>query len=300
MISLSEYVRRIEEKQGVYDGCDDLARYIADLISKNLNKNFIVVPTEGLKFQNIFTKFILIYLEGINESIKHAQYHSDDIKNKDKVLEFSKELINWDNENNIFNFIELTVELSDDNLELDHYTIGHELNHAYEDYNYRLTHPGKSYTDYIDFTKYNKALKYTETDYFTNKPTHSLPEYVIGFIEYLSTGTETRAHVAQALMKFKDNLDKYDNFEDAIDWQKNNNKIFQLYNFLETKFHGYQKIDKLKEIMCNTYKDINNIDKNIDNDIIIRKIEKKLERFNNALKKHINIILKDYAKKNTI
>ena len=300
MIDLKDYVRMIEEGQGVYDGCEELAKYIVEIIKSNPNEDFFIISGDDLKFKNIFFKNLLIYIE--NLSVKEdAAYH---VKTKDesKVLEYCKNIVKWDIKDKIFNFIEISVDRNN----INHYDIGHELNHSYEDYEIHKNDPNKDILSYIDPEAYGRA----KTFYTKGNPMQK----VVGYIIYVSTGTELRAFTTQALIKFKENLDKYNNFDDALIWQKKNNKVFKEYIENKESFEHYIENKTYKEVIARIYKQILDTDKNIKNDKlknrnkfsnlktneIIEKLSNNLLKFEHSLTKHINIILKDYAKKFSI
>ena len=300
MIDLKDYVRMIEEGQGVYDGCEELAKYIADIINSNPNEDFFVISGDDLTFKNIFFKNLLIYVERptIEED---ATYH---IKTKDenKVLKLCKNTIKWNIKDKIFNFIELSIDYNS----INHYDIAHELNHSYEDYKIKKKDSNKSILSYIgDLEAYGKAKQY----YSIGSPMHQ----VVGYIEYVSTGTELRAFTTQALIKLRENLDKYNNFDDAIQWQSEHNEVFKKFIKMSTEFKNYLENESDRKILAKIYRNIHNTKKTATNkekyyrldtetkefntNQIIKKLENKYSEVYQALTKHINTILNDYAKK---
>lgn len=278
MIPLKEYIQINES--GFYNGCKELAKHIAKEISMHPGKSKLYFKESELKeFENIFFDTLIISIDSeIKEDIKDIGY----VINEDTAYN----AIRWDDERKIFNFIEIKIRLIN-NWTAEWDKIVHELNHGWEDYQLMLKDPTSGLIIHLDKEKYDKTRAYTESkDSF---------ERLIGYTEYVSTGIERRALVAQAMAKLSDNLDKYDTFEDALEYQKRNNEVFNTFVVHNGNFKMFKRFNRKR--LCDTYRNL--YENQYDDDKIIKILEQKLNKFEKALLKHINTLLSKYAANRT-
>lgn len=203
---MKSLIQFINESQ-IYNGGEDLAKYISKIIKDNPKENFFIINANDLTFKNIFFKHLLIYVnENINEKLIDAKYHNK--KDNSKVEQLLNKTFKWNKENKIFNYIELSIwTTSENDREIDYSDLTHELRHAWDDYQERLKYPDKDIFTSIDIEKYNISRNlYNANNRF---------EIIVGYINYVTDKFEINAFSTQAMSKLKANLDKYSNFDDA-------------------------------------------------------------------------------------
>lgn len=294
MIDLKDYIKQINEAQ-IYDGGEDLCRYICKVIKDNPSEDFIVINTKNLKFNNIFFKHLLLYInDNITEKFIEASYSFQNDKNKEKIKANIGDLFKWNNEEKVFNYIEISIwTTSKKDRDIQWGDITHEINHAWDDYQEKLKDPSRNLMSSIDIERYNIAknlVKYPIDTY----------DKVIGVIEYTSTDIESKSFSVQAMAKFKDNLDKYSNFKDALEWQFKNNEIFAGYFSLITFFNKEKQNKDFIYKICKRYRKRFIKDDNLSNNEIVDMLSTKLQKYYEVLIEDINKLLDDYAKKNAL
>lgn len=284
--SLDEYILEAQ----IYNGGEDLAKYISKLIKDKPKENFFVINSKDLDFKNIFFRYLLIYInEGINEELIDAKYH--DKKDNSKISSVLDNTFKWNNEEKIFNYIELSLwTTSEEDREIDYSDLTHELRHAWDDYQERLKNPNKNIFASIDIEKYNISRNlYNATNRF---------EVIIGYINYVTDKFEINAFSTQAMSKLKANLDKYSNFDEALKWQFENNKIFKRYALIRNWFLECKESKSLSNSLCNTYRKYYN--SKLSNEEIIKELDNKFKEYYYALVEDIDIILDEYGKGNAL
>lgn len=288
MMSLTDYIKQINE-DGIYEGCDELAKFISEII-QDKSKNVFVIDGSKLNFTNIFFKHLLIYVNcpKVEEKLLSATYHAGTINNLILVRHLYNELFRWNEDEQIFNYVEISLETTPDR-EVDYSDLVHELNHTYEDWQTRKkSDNNKTFSDYVN-QKYDVSRQMANSGQFSN--------HIVGYIEYISTGTETRAFVAQAMSKLKANLDKYSTFDEALKWQYEHNEVFKKIIEIKDLFLSSANHPIKRSPIIRAYKKIYK-DTNESDEKILKRLEHKIDKFINALTKHINSILNDYAKEN--
>lgn len=284
---------KINEAQ-IYDGGEDLAKHICKIIKDNPKEDFIVINAKDLKFKNKFFKHLLLYINDkpISEKLSGASYNIDDKYKKTK--ETLGELLRWNFEENIFNYIEIYIETSDKtDRDVDWEDLSHELNHAWDDYQKRLKDPNKNLISDVDIKEYDLCR-----DLYNRS--NNRYDIIIGYIKYVTTEFEKKSFSVQATSKIKANLDKYSNFDDALKWQFENNEVFVRFLLIYDWFKYVKNSSSMTTTLCDKYRKYFENHKDLSNSEIIEELDKMFNDYYNALVEDINSLLAEYAKTTTI
>lgn len=278
----------------LYKGGKELCEFISKIIKENPDKNFIVINAKDIKdVEPIFFKHLLIYINNevpIKEGFVGASYNiNHTYKQTKKAL---GDMLKWNIDEKIFNYVEIYIAtLSEDDRDVDWEDIAHEVNHAWDDYQKRLTDPNSYLNCDIDQEEYKQLKVYVTKG--------NLCESLIAYLKYANIDSEKKSYSVQATEKFKSNLDKYDNYDDALDWQFKNNPVFMSFLLYKNKFDTQIKKRKsLTEMLGRAYRRIYKEDVS-DNDVL-EKVENMFTEHFSAISEDINRILDAYGKKTSL
>lgn len=303
MITLVDFIKQQKQinEAFIYDGGEELCRYVCKVIEDNPTEDFIVINEKDLKgIKNVFFKHLLLYIDDpadkekeIKEAIDKAKYHYNRVKHKERVKYYEDSLLSWNIEEKRFNYIEISIKTIEGNRKLEWGDLSHEINHAWDDYQEKLKDPSRGLMSDVNIEDYDIAVNMYE---------HPGSNYdqIIGLIEYMSTAPEKKSFSVQAMAKLKDNIDKYSNFRDALEWQLKNNETFAGYVTIQKSLDGITSSKKLAELLCARCRKKFQKYKNLSDNEIIDKLKNKLLDFYNALIEDINTILDKYGKKTTL
>lgn len=301
MKSLKEYVKEFNINENLYDGCEELSKYIINIIEKT-NNNILTITKNKLLFPNIFFEELIIRINpeinkkqkikrktskkirGINESILGASYEIENTDDKNLIAN----IIKWNNETKIFNYLILNIWIDNKN-NLDYTALAHEFNHAYEDYKIRLDTDNEKTLNNFIYDYYDNARE------MLNNPKSRI-EQIVGYIEYFSSGIEIRSFSKQALLKFKEKIDKYKNFDDALEKQYEYNEIFRNFINYKEAFEFEILNDRINEI-CTAYKEVHKNDKdykNESNNKIIKRLKDHIDKSYKLLVEEIKTYFNKY------
>lgn len=294
MKSLTEYIKAYQINEArLYKGGEDLAKYICKLVKENPDKDEFIINKEDLNFPNIFFKHLFVYVnEHLNEELVAASYHTKKYSNKiDKII---GNILRWDDKEKIFNYVEISLQTtSKEDRDIDWTDISHELNHLKQDYDDKIKNPENDLFGDIDLEEYNISRKLYSTS-------NNRFELISSYIKYANVEFERESFSVQATEKFKENLDKYNNFSEALDWQIKHNKIFIRYFLIYSWFTGCKESKDLSNSLCDTYRKTYKKSKNLSNEEIIDFLTNSFEEYYKALTEDINNILDEYGKKNAL
>ena len=236
-------VRQLNEKYGVFDGCELLARMITDKILKNNNKsNFsIYVNNKWISkieisiFEDKFSNVGALYSATESEIIEQKN-------NKEKVYKFFP--------------LKLEINLARIDKQKLIVRLMHELTHAYEDYNRQI--------------KGNDSLLYLslkDGDYLNIVGTYQGLKQVISYVLYYIREYERNAFIAQMqgelttqekfynienILKFLYNTEVYKNYTKIIIYITKLNEISDIEK--QNIILNYVKV--LGNYSFNTYKQL--------------------------------------------
>lgn len=296
--------------EDVYEGCEELAKFIVEKINENINKEFFSLDKSELKFPNIFFETLYVFINPedneapVNKSKEFKKVRGrkilESVGAAYEILDTNKKnlianTIKWNNETKTLNYLILKIYIYDDEFgtAVDYKMLVHELNHAYEDFNIRFDSDGrKTLNDYI-YGYYNKARQTTRSSTPAKRS--------VGYIEYLNTGIETRSFCKQALAQFKENVHKYVNLDDAIEKQASDNDVFIDFFKWKNRFDYDKQFKSTRKDIIDGYKEIHEQDKDYlkeSDDKILKRIESHWQKFYNALIKEIKKYYKKHYEKN--
>ena len=117
----------IYENAGLYDGIEDLCRFLTNKIKSHQEKEFIINYNDDnielSKMHNIFFKKIILKCERSNKNRNEGEYELNDS-------------IDYDSDSQQFNYIKINLYLSQKHISQEVYSILlHEITHAWDDYN---------------------------------------------------------------------------------------------------------------------------------------------------------------------
>lgn len=243
----------INESLGLFNGCKSILNYIEkNLLDFCKQEKIIINSSDISSLSDKFFNKLYLTLKKTN-SDEHGEYVNgqvDDNKNNDY------ELVKWNKDKQIFNFIEIRIfYYSENNIrEL----LTHELIHAYSDYK---LHINKSSLRINEINLKNKLNKLNISSKDINETIKSIYYYLNHF--------EVNAYIGQINSCFKNK--KFDNAKSCINYLSKNSSSYINYKTLYQYINSYLFTDFCKE---------NNIDNKIKNDII--------KKINNIWKKIIN------------
>lgn len=301
MKSLKEYIKEYRLNENLYDGCEELSKYIINQI-ENTNEDILTLYKNNLSFPNIFFEELIIRINPeqkekqkikretskkirrIKENILSASYEIENTDEENLVAN----IIKWNDETKLFNYLILNIWLDDKN-NLDYTALAHEFNHAYEDYKIRLDSDNTKTLNNFIYDYYDNARE------MMNNPKSRI-ELIVSYIEYFSTGAETRSFSKQSLLKFKEKINNYENFDDALEKQYEDNEIFR--NFIKYKeaFEFELLYDRTEEI-CKAYREVHKNDKDYKDESdnkIIKRIKNHIDKSYNSLVNEIKTYFTKY------
>lgn len=231
------------ENAGLYDGIEELARFLTNKIRSHQEKDFKLIykdtDREISKFKNIFFKSITIACERCNTSDNTGRYEINDV-------------IDYDNSVDKFNYITIKCELSVSHNQNETYlTLLHELTHAWDNYNHIKKYGDKSLNDVYVNTKYDEIVKMM-------KSSDELSDFV-GVLLYFINPMEVNAFMASFASYLYDVVT--DNRIDDPHKALNIIKSSQLYKnyvcisaFVQKLYNNDTSIDKcLVKYICKEY-----------------------------------------------
>lgn len=256
------------EHAGLYDGIEDIARFLTNKIKSHQEKEFKIIykdtDRELSKFKNIFFKSIILNCE-----------RSNGYDNEGKYMVNSE--VDYNISTDKFNYILINLELSVKNNQQDVYFILlHELTHAWDNYNHikRFKEP---YTKTATGNVYNRFLKSMDDGelignilYFINPIETSA--WIASFAGYLYQNIEDNTidnpHKALEIIKKSPLYQNYINIGEYIDAIYNGTaskefiqKCCDEYNKIYRKHYT---IEKIKKELKNRYTYVmNHINSNI-------------------------------------
>ena len=173
--------RVILEKYGVYDGCEELAKYIVKLAKKDGYHTVVKLAKDNLQdFKNIFFENITVNIDTSEDN--GAEYIDNEELNKD--LLFDEVVIN------VFLTKQYISELQS--------TLMHELTHAYNNY-MMLLKGNRNYINVAKSTLYKNIVSF---------PEKINAEYHIKRAMYFLLGYEKNAFISQIKAELENNKDK--------------------------------------------------------------------------------------------
>lgn len=219
------YSRRriILEKYGIYDGCEELAKFIFNKIEKEGIDNQYVFDSNDLKsFKNIFFNKIIIDIDPTDDS--GAEYIDNESLNDDFL--FDEVIIYiYQYENHLNKIKELLM---------------HELTHAYNNYMMLL----KGNDGYI---KAAKSILYQNIQ----KDATNDDDFLLKKALYLLLGYERNAFLAEIKDELSQHKEQIKGPNDALKVLKNS-QVYKAYKKLDIEinsFFDYKLSDKrIKEI----------------------------------------------------
>ena len=243
------------EGSGIYAGCYDLAKYINEKIFSSEDSNISII-THDLNMKNIFTHRINININR-NGTQDNAWY----VFGNNEGYEMSR----WDNISNMFNWIDIKVEICPDTKSVISLII-HELTHAQDDWQ-QHKHNGKTYTyKYIE-SNYDAFTVSEKDDNFTK---------LVKIINYVCSDFEVKSYIAQ----MNDEIDKkFSNIYDAYDYFDKHSNTWKQFKIVENNIEIILQNKEYSTKYCDVYRKIFNnkySDKKILN--MLRKSSRKMWR----------------------
>lgn len=259
MISLSDFLTsekllnhinidyKLYENAGLYDGIEDLSRFLTNKIKSHQEYNFTLEynynDIQLRKFNNIFFSKIIIKCE----RNKHNNNYGEYIPNEE--IDFNQTI-------NKFNYIRINLSLSIKHIAQEVYRILlHELTHAWDDYNSYKNKTTSLKT--VLSNNYNNILKVLDTS------KNSYDE-IIGKILYFLSDIELNAFMAEIAGYLYDTLDSntIDNPHKAVEILKNSD-LYKNYKNIGSILNSISETsdyEEFKNELTNTFNDVNNTD----------------------------------------
>lgn len=256
------------EHAGLYNGIEDLARFLTNKIKSHQEKKFRIMykdtDRELSKFKNIFFKTIVLNCERSNGYDNEASYQINDA-------------IDYIPETDKFLFINIKVDLSLKHDATNVYMILiHELTHAWDNYNhikrynvsYENTSTGKVYTDMTKSMDEGELIG--KILYFINPiEINAWAASFAGYLhEYVESNTINSPHEALKIIKSSPLYQNYINMGEYIDAIYNGTIsqkfILKCCNEYNRIYHKNYTIEKIKKELKNRYTYVmNHINSNI-------------------------------------
>lgn len=263
---------RIYENAGLYDGIEDLSRFLTNKIKSHQEYNFILEynydDIQLRNFNNIFFSKIIIKCERNKYNNNYGEY----IPNEE--IDFNKTI-------NKFNYIRINLSLSIKHIAQEVYRILlHELTHAWDDYNSYKNKTTSLKT--VLLNNYNNILKILDTS------KNSYDE-IIGKILYFLSDIEMNAFMTEIAGYLYDTLDTntIDNPHKAVEILKNSD-LYKNYKNIGSILNSISETsdyEEFKNKLTNTFNEVNNTDYSSDKVLkilinkyikIMRKIESNI------------------------
>ena len=255
------------EGSGLYKGCYELAKYIDHKVF-NSNESKIIIKTNKLKFQNIFTKEIILNIN------RHSseEYVGYIFANK---LNWNYNEDRWLEKENLFKFIEIELDFSDKTKSVIDLII-HELDHAYDDY-IQYKNNGTTYQYKYIKSNYKIFDKHKGDDEFTE---------LVRAINYIFIKFETHAYISQ----IKGEINKtFNNISEAYDFIEKNSNTWKQLKILKNNAEYILQNKEYLNNYCEVYKSITNTRKS--NIKIIKELENNLNKYWKKVINHVYLLL---------
>lgn len=265
----------IYEKYGEYDGCNELAKYIANLIYEK-KSDIDLTYNDVCHIENIvFDKMHIRFKEGK----EYAEYI---IENTGNISDTGR-----------LSYVEIYIQNNSHNIPKLTSMIEHELMHIYNDY--MLYQKGiHTFLELFSSETYKKYRDFNSQYYHTSVRELKLALYLLN--EY-----EKNAFIAQLCSEIKEikagypnnalNANKMYDIVRTLDIWK---AYWQVGKFIERHYRG-KLTNKENRLIHDAWKDIFNED--IDIDKIFKKLEKKFIKTKNKIE---SIVVKKIAEEHNI
>lgn len=212
----------ILEKYGIYDGCEQLAKYITNEINKNgFDNQYEFNKNDLLNFNNIFFNKLIVDID--SSSNDGGEYIDND--------ELTNDLL--------FDEVFINLYINKENRSSIQETLMHELTHAYNNYMMLLKND-KNYLNMASSILYQKI-----NDLHNTKNSN---EYFIKKALYLLLGYEKNAFFAQIKADLQKYKKKIKTPLDALKILKQSN-IYQAYLRLNQNINDYMHNELSDEII---------------------------------------------------
>lgn len=255
------------EGSGLYKGCYELAKYIDGKVF-NSNENKIIIKTNELKFQNIFTKEIRLNINR-NSSEEYACYV---FANK---LNWNYNEDRWLEKENLFKFIDIELNFNNKTKSVIDLII-HELDHAYDDYQ-QYKNNGITYQYKYIKSNYKLFDIHKGDDEFTQ---------LVRAINYIFIKFETHAYITQIRGEINK---KFNNISEAYDFIESNSHTWEQLKIVKNNAEYILQNKKYLKDYCKVYKNITNTQKS-DNKII-KELETNLNKYWKKVINHVYLLL---------
>lgn len=246
------------EKNGVYDGCYELSKYINDYIQKYYVKGDIEqfeFHKKDLNFPNIFFETLIIDIDTTSDD--GGEYEDNEELNSEKL--FDEVYINI--------YLKNISDLTD--------ILMHELTHAFNNWN-MLKKKNRNYLNMGEsslYDKLNPKLSKNEID------------HKIKSIIYFTLGYEQNAFFAQIKAELQKYKSKIKNPNDALSILKQTS-IYTVYERIYDYINNEEFNDlKINNQIVKTYNDL--YETNYDFDKIIKILKRKVTKSFNKLQSNI-------------
>lgn len=264
-ITLNEQL--LLEGSGLYKGCYELAKYIDNKVF-NSNENKIIINTSELKFQNIFSKEIILNINR-NSSEEYAGYIFANKLN----LKYNED--RWLVKENLFKFIEIELNFNNKTKSVIDLII-HELDHAYDDYQ-QYKNNGTTYQYKYIKSNYNLFDTHKEDDEFTK---------LVKAINYIFIKFETHAYITQIRGEINK---KFNNISEAYDFIEKNSYTWKQLKIVKNNAEYILQNKNYLNNYCEVYKSITNTQKS--NNKIIKELENNLNKYWKKVINHVYLLL---------
>lgn len=274
LLSLDQF---IFEKNGEYDGCDELCKFILEEMKRHNKDNHVedyvlrFLKSDLSDIQNIFFKelYINIHISKNNETSAKYEIWQENIENYD--------VYKYDEKEKLFNFVSIDINI-DEYGTISSDIISHELNHAFEDYNRYANNANTlyqyikdyGYTDIVNNIKYKRMNKY---------------EKFVHVLLYVLSEHEQNAFISQLVHIIKHKSSSLHSVKELYEYIYKNNDLFGSFNKLYNNFKYYVNHKDEWEIICKYYNQINNT--NYSQHKIYSILSKSVYNFRNKLISHI-------------
>ena len=259
---IGEGSRIINEKYGIYDGCEELVNFIVkDIFSHDDLDYQFEYNRESLKdIKNIFFKKLII---DIDTSSEEEYGECDDNLNIDKDL--------------LVDEIWINIYVKNPNKRSIKGTLMHELTHAYNNY-MMLLKGNNSFIDTARSDMYKNIIDISGDDV----------ELDLKFILYFLLGYERNAFIGQLKSELESHKNKINTPKDALEILKKC-PIYQIYLKVDNIIRYHLTNSKDSDLIANIYKEITGSDKNESSLKILKRLKSQSDK---ALKKLNTIIPK--------
>jgi len=268
----------IFEKNGEYNGCDELCSFILDKMKShnkdNHQEQYVLHFTkdELVNIPNIFFKEIFISVNISSENKENtAKYEiwQENIENYDAYK--------YDENEKLFNFVSIAVNIMEYGIVASD-IFSHELNHTFEDYN-RYLHKSNNLYKYINDYGYQNIV--SDIKYKTmNKY-----ERFVNILLYVLSEHGQNAFISQLVNLVKQKSSSLHSIKELYDYVYKKNDLFSSFNKLYNNFKYYINHENEWEIICKYYNQIKHT--NYTSNKIYGILSKQIYNFRDKLVKHI-------------